>query len=548
MSFIIDDQDLMTILMGAGASHIMKFGQQIIARDFTPDEINQKRLDYLPYRIAIPLLVNLQRQIDSSKSLPKAIPLGTELGPDADLTSKVTNFRTLGDFIQWAAEKKLTWEGHRFAWSKDEAQDARSKGAWTFTSYPRDRATRDEVTREPIMVTAYALKDELIEYLSYLRRFAVEKNNKVLQVMIGKIIGEVNTYLIASGENTIDTREKPTSAKPDLDPNSIVDGFTSDTLDLDNWDAGLNAYPSFISENITKKLTLRDISDQGSFLQWLRFMKIKNKDGVVTAFGTRGDPCLAIHILYKRAQYLTSVSAAGDKVKANYSKMVAQYYKAVTEYGKNLQMNGKPCAIVSPGTVDTTQTGKGTGTDTGTGTGSGTTVDRQTSAIILDLLQPQNMPLQMGLIDLNKINIFVDKIQRLVKAATSEEAKNRNSEIQRNINELTDVIIPNIHNLSNHNQFKIGGEGGGSDISPLLHMLNRGKEREIVALLVSLERAITFVRQMLLAFQSAYDNTIVQVYPNAKSLLTQQSDSIFRSNVQDLYNLRAAATRFTPRR
>jgi hypothetical protein len=545
MSFITDDKELMTILMGAGASHLMKFGQTM-ARQSTSDEdpkIQQARTAFLPYRIAIPMLVNLQRQIDPANALPKGVPLGTKLDENADLSAKVKDFRTLGDFIQWAADKQLTWEGKRFAWNKNEETDARQAGAWTFTSYPRDRSTRDLVTREPIPVIAYALKPELVDYLTYLRRFAVQENNKVLQVMIGKIIGEANTYLAAAGEKTIETKEKPAAPKPDLDLDGVVDGFTSDTLDMDTWDAGLNAYPSFTSGNITKKLTIKDISDQGSFFQWLRFMKVKNKNGIVAASGTRGDPCLAVHILYKRAQYLSSVAAAGDKVKANYSKMVAQYLKAVTEYGKNLQMDGKPCAVVSPGTTaTTTQPGKEIGT------GAGDANEKQIAALLIDIMQPQYMPLQVGIIDFNRINMFVDKMQKLIGAAASDEAKNRNAEIQRNINALTGTIIPNTQNLSNHNQFKIGGEGGTSDISSLLHLLNPGKEKEIIALLVSLERVVTFVRQIILAFQSAYGETISSVYPNAKNMLYQQTESVFRSNVQDIYNLRSVATRNVPRK
>ena len=111
MSFIKNDPELITILMGAGAAHLMKFGQgnpaapaTQIARDPNETQLEQSRQAILPYRVALPMLVNLQRQIDPANSLPKAIPLGAE-DPNIDLNATVTNLRSLGDFITWAAQK-----------------------------------------------------------------------------------------------------------------------------------------------------------------------------------------------------------------------------------------------------------------------------------------------------------------------------------------------------------------------------------------------------------------------------------------------------------
>src|SRR5579885_1894666 len=216
MSIIYDNKDLMILLAGAGAADLMKQGQ------VKPPAAGP--VDLIPYRMVKPFLVQLQRTIDPANAPPKAAPIGTKLDPaTANLNADVGNLRTLGDFIQWAAEKKLTWGGKRFAWNSAEEAEARDAGAWKFDSYPKDRSDRNVVTRAANPVTAYALKPELVEYLTYLRDGpAKDPKNKVLQVMLSKIIGEVNVYLRAYGEDGIDAKAKPGATKSDLDPNMVV--------------------------------------------------------------------------------------------------------------------------------------------------------------------------------------------------------------------------------------------------------------------------------------------------------------------------------------
>jgi hypothetical protein len=234
MSFIKEDKELMTILMGLGAADIMKSAQTQVAT--SPADYNS-----VAYRIAVPLLVNLQREIRAPGAPPKEVPLGTETAnaQPQDLAATVTNLRTLGDFIQWAADKKLTWNGKRFAW-KAEEKSIVPENAWSFTSYKQDRTQRVAESRQPQTVSAYALEPELAEYLAYLRDVPA-KDNKVLQVMLGKIIGELNVYLEDKGGQTIETKRKKDVAE---DPNQmvVVDGFASEVLDLNNWQDYLNAF------------------------------------------------------------------------------------------------------------------------------------------------------------------------------------------------------------------------------------------------------------------------------------------------------------------
>lgn len=326
------------------------------------------------YRLAKAHIVNLQRQVDPKSAPPafKGIPLGIDPSAPSPVAN-VNDLRTLGDFIRWAAVNKLTWDGKRFAWNTNEKAEATQAGALVFTSYPKNRQERDPVSRDAAKLEVYALKEPLKGYLSYLRDNDARKN-KVLEVMLKAMIEELNTKL--PGE-PMASKATPGTEAIDLDPNMLVDAFPSDILDPDNWQDGLNRAPTFMG--IPNQLLIKDLMSQPDFLNWLKGFKLKTRKGNVPVLDPGVDVCAAIHMLYKRAQYLNTVVAKSDTSVANYDKATDFYVKSIQKYGSQLNgLDGKPCAVTGPGTVGGgTETGTG---GTGTGTGAGGTGGRGAGA------------------------------------------------------------------------------------------------------------------------------------------------------------------------
>lgn len=388
MSFIYNDTNLLGKLISLGQDQ-------------------SQNADMLSYMLAKPLLVNLQRQIDPSKAPPVSEnAVGVAPGaPTDNLSGTVADFRTLGDFLQWAADKKLTWNGKRFAWSANEQPEALAANAWEFASYPKDRSNRDVTTRAANPITAYASKPELVAYLTHLRDDATKNNNKVLQVMLGKIISEVNVYLRSANEPEISTKPAPEVPKLNLDPNATVDGFPDNILDLSNPMQGIQeGFPSFTES--PKKLLVKDLSDIGSFQNWIRGMEIKLSDGsqAYALDPVKGDPCSAIYILYKRAQYLSTYAAAADKIRPGYSQMASLYLNAIKNFGGFFKgKNGESCVIVSPNA--TGEKVKGDNKFTSYEKDDSTSKNTQKTEEVLEKLI-QLLPLSTQDVDFNRIDNF----------------------------------------------------------------------------------------------------------------------------------------------
>lgn len=515
MSFITDDKELIKILVNAGQTHLDKFAQtkpvgQMAGdpSDFSPDKI-------LPYRIAKPLLVNLQRQIDPDNAIPKTIPLSNDLAasglPVTELDAFVKDFRTLGDFINWAANKRLTWNGKRFAWTKDEKPD---DAAWTFTSLPRDRSQRDIVTREPITITAYALKPELVAFLEYLRKWAAEKSNTVLQVMIGKCIAELNTYLVASNEAEITTREKPAIKKHDLDPKTIVDKFPSNILDMQKVNVGLNSAPYFADPSLQKALTVADVSDLAHLSRWLGSMKVKNKNGKDVYFSE--DPCMGIHVLYKRSKYLMDNSASYDLSVPDFSKKAALYNHTVMEYGQTLKdpETGELCEITTPESkkpIDITKdkTYKIDKVDT-----EKTPIGNIISQILTS--SGTNLPFSMDNIDFNRIKKFLNLVVKLYNAE-DEESRDR-----------LGATISNTQNCLNYMaQTKLFMKSENQNVyifpmrdAKLYQYTFIDESKGAIAFFTSLLNVISSANIVLNVFKNAYADKLA---PNQSQLLNQQT-------------------------
>ena len=298
------------------------------------------------YRLAKKLLLSIKDQVQPG-SVTKEAPLdfGAAQAPEI----KPENLKTLGDFLSWAAINKVTWDGQRIAWDYDPEANPPSTdkpdidNPWVFESYQKDR-DRDQYTRQARTRNYYANKDALLKFLTYLRDTQAAKENKVFEVMIGKVIGQVNQFLQPGEQIGPRPEDKPAAAFND---NDIVDGFPSQVLDIKKAYDGIEQYaPAFTPAPM--KLTYGDIKDLASLQNWVSKMRdAAHPDANPT--GPDGYACGIIHILYLRARYLSG-QVRYDRLRPKYSALAKVYLDNVTNFGKQFTDNGQPCAVTQPGT------------------------------------------------------------------------------------------------------------------------------------------------------------------------------------------------------
>jgi hypothetical protein len=322
MSFIYDPK-LLADLIQAGSKSLSKRGQA------NPGET-------VALQLAPSLITKLQREINPEQ-FPQADPVSAEGTPAAT----AADLRTLGDFLQWAAINKVTWQGKRIAFSDGEQLPS---DVWELDAYKSDRSRGAD--RKPQQVSAYANKPELLSYLKYLRDGEATKK-PVLRVMLGKIIQEVNQQLEPE-EEKIATRARPAPTSA-FNPNEIVDVFPAGDLDPAAWQAGLNDFPFLNFDASDQKLTAKDISSQGAFTSWLDKMKMKGAED--TLLSPNGDPCPVIHMLYQRANYLAAQAPSRAAARPNYPKLAAAYKQAIIDFGSKVASpanDNKFCDVTAP--------------------------------------------------------------------------------------------------------------------------------------------------------------------------------------------------------
>ena len=408
MSFIFQDRNLLEQLIKAAQS---KPGIQV-----TPETISG-------YQAATRMLYKLQDALGDPNAPKAAAPLSSEYRLDPEEGQlKVANLRTLGDFINWAAERAITWGGKRIAWTPAERnsdmENPEVAKAWAFTSYTPDRSR--QLNREPDRIDAYANKEGLASYLAFLRDSKEAKENNVFSFMIGSLIAELNRYLRIKGETPVAIRT--TTPGTTIDPKLIIDVVPT-LLDLNNPFEWLDERPFTGNKRESNWLQYIDIQTLQNFSNWLRERKVKNSKGEeVPVMDTNGDPCIALQVLYRRAVRLSEISKGESE---NYINAVNEYINKIKEYSKSFTKDGVSCDVTSAGTGagrGRSGTGGTDGTDgtegggrgrgrggPGSGTGTGGT-DQRKSEIIRQIASLY--PLDASGVSFEKISAFCIAIEK----------------------------------------------------------------------------------------------------------------------------------------
>lgn len=340
--FLFDDEKLRILLASVAAKdHLKKYGQSF---------------DVATFRLAQPLIASLEQQIDPAIKIDatsyRGSLSGTPTQPD------VSNFRTLGDFIRWASDNKLTWKDKRFAWTATESDVQKPTDARRYDAMHPTRERGD--TRESLIDQFDVDQKGLVGYLTSIRDNEA-LGNKVLEVLIKANINELNSLNIFSGP-PIDPKSSALLTKDILD-DFIVDGFgSSNLLEEDQWNRGLESAPLFVTSSVTLKG--KDVKSVGAFQAWFGTLKTINKEkfeasatgaeGIVSALSPDGDPCLVFYILHKRANYLKDRAAGFAQSNptdfGNYAKYVDAYLAMLDRLQGIVKdpATGASCSLTSP--------------------------------------------------------------------------------------------------------------------------------------------------------------------------------------------------------
>ena len=415
---IFNDKDLIKLLTLVGVDdqnkydYIRRYAQvtpadlsALNAKPGTP--ISAAQTIPAEYRLAKKLLIDREREI-GTKTSPKKSPIGSEKG-GAPPGLKPENLIDVGNLLNWAVQNKVTFNNKKFVWGPNE-EDKAPPSALLFKPM-LDTRERMEDDRSPKTLVVKVLKPEFIELLTYLRDSDEARENKVFEVMIGKIISRANEWL---GKDKLGARPEK-AATPAVDANIALDGFDSNTIDFNKPYDGVKGNPEFKFQKI--KLFGRNLASKGALTQWLQGMNFKPKDGNVhPAIEPGKDVCGIIHVLYLRAKYLSSY--AGED--ANYQKAANYYLAKIQELGKQYEDGyGNACSVVSPGaaggpkpgTVPAGEgkegAGKGKGAGEGAGAGgAGVAVSAGTMQLVNQFINL--LPLRYEEINLNRISDFLN--------------------------------------------------------------------------------------------------------------------------------------------
>jgi hypothetical protein len=509
MSFIYENKKLVETLVKEGEKFVQKYGQATEATQATvsPDAI-------ATYELAKKLALGLQSNIEPS-SVGKDAPINFVTNPNNPELSglKPENVESLGDFLHWTAANKISWDGKRISWQKEE--EIYDEDALVFETFPTNNKSivRDN-TRNPQKVDFYANKTALISFLSYLRDSDNAKKNKVLQVMLGGVIKQANQFLEKNEQ--MDNRPAQ-SATVQFNDDEIIDGFKDSILNPKSMYDGIQDYmPDFKNAPIT--LTYKDISSEANLKDWLRRMKVMGEDNKpYDIMSPESNPCPAIYVLYSRARYLAKT--ATDNLRPKFTALEAIYLKNITQYGRQFDYNGKACEVISPGA---------SGIAGATRTPEAAKNKTQDAALRAML---SSLPLSAQDINFDRIHRFFENFRSVLQfEENSQITLSSNAEAAIRSMRDCESLMEKCSSLTTSGLRVINLN---SDASTIANALHEGRIRQdYTQFLTGLDKIVDLVSAVVDAFYSLYENRI-----GNKSLLEAQTRGGYSYAVQNKYKI-----------
>ena len=294
-----------------------------------------------PINVGKKLVNTLSRQL-------VAQPEPLNLASPNEVELKVDNLQSLGTLLKFLSINQVTLDGGRIAYTGAEEaklpEDEKNK-----LSPVSINESRDAITRKWNAADYHVNLKSLISYVSYMQQKAAamvkggDVQGKVLEVMVGKLIDQVNAIKPDSGLNR---KPKSTPEKPnEIDDEEQIDDFGSKVFDPKNPTADRGSL-------ILKAKHIKSRAALNSWLQDSPEAQIvmyddKNQKQPPKTWTTAGvNHCNVIQVLYARAKYWSEIAKTPKQ-----EKNFAFYVSKIQEIGPTFSgPDGKACTVVPAST------------------------------------------------------------------------------------------------------------------------------------------------------------------------------------------------------
>ncbi len=342
-----------------------------------------------PLEIAKHMVLQLGQELNGMPNL--SFETGAAKSPSTQ------DLKNIESFVQYLAANKVTIDGVRLAYSPDESSLAlqdptKSKDYGSIGTKVGDEETggaKFQETGQWGEADYRVYLPGLYEYIKYLQRKATTESNKVLEVMVGKLITFVNNRFGANIPKK--PKHTPGQTPSEMPADTILDSFTTGFVFNPN-------YKTYAPGDVS--LTAGDLSSIGNLNSWMSKNKFKvatpteasSKEGMVWQPLEFGDPkanfCNVGKVLLWRAKYLRQRGSDEDRKKADfYLKKLSEVIPQWTD------PSGKPCTLDEEAAKTVTPTGEKASPTTGA-----------TPLALSQLLQL--LPFHQNNIDLQRMNRF----------------------------------------------------------------------------------------------------------------------------------------------
>lgn len=396
----------------------------------------------------IPLLNSLQKKAQDAKSAVNSISVAKKLvnslsreltsqpeppnvAASTDAELKVDNLQSLGTLLKFLSTNKVTINGLRVAYTGvEEASLSESESEKNKLSPVTINESRDAATRKWNTADYYTNLPYLINYVKYLQAKAAamtkggDVQGKVLEVMVGKLIDQVNAIKPDSG---LSRKPKSTPDAPNEIPDEdIIDNFGTKIFDAKNphKDKGsLLLKAKHVKSRTALNSWLQDAPEAQILMYDDKGQVLPSPKSPLLWTNNNSNHCNVITSLYARAKHLKEIARSSeDEKKADF------YIKKIQEIGPTFTSpDGKACLVSTSLPSQLSKPGDPVSNEA-------PKYDVNTMLKVIG-----NLPLRVETLDFDKVDQFFAEYVKLNPNATVW----RNSAIQYRDDAL-DLLLPPI--------------------------------------------------------------------------------------------------------
>ena len=442
----------------------------------------------------------------------------------------VNNLRDLSELLKFIDLKNLMIDGKRIAYNGKDAQSLPKDELDKLSKITIDVSRNEDdpnlpQSRQWNTSDYWADMPALIKYVAYLQQKAKsmqEKGNdsgKVLEVMVGKIIDQINAYKPNSG---LSRKPKSQPGQPnELPDDTFIDGIVPKVFDI--------SAPISVNKTATspEPLKAKDLKNKVSLNAWLADAKVITVDPKGVKFAPldysdqNADQCVVINVLYNRAKYLVSrASTDVDEKAANY------YLKKIQELGPSFTgVDGKACTVGSIGA----------GSNSGANAGNSGGAASGTSGVVESVKRSVEMlPLKVEDINFDRIQSFFRQYENVTSSAGAKGAINQCESVMADLRQM----------LKNKNQsiFSLGADP--ATVANWIGLVPPG--RYYSPLIDKLSEVIELTGQVIMDLKAAYaDSGKLSKDPNLAAYVygqigrSPEDNSFYTRNINQLRLLKS---------